>query len=287
MNFFYVYFSDGTSNQIRMLILSIMTVRNFYPESKIIVIDYSNDSKLNDLSKEYQFQVISKTPCYNDKKNILINMVSKPMDCILIAESLNLENIVLLDSDIFLLNKFSPINFDKFSIFYRKKTGYNSGILFFSTKSDSTKILKEVYNFVVDRCNEQITFVHYCQEKFNYTKRNSINEETLIGATLESLPFLKEKYFCNIEIENHGHLDYFINEPNNKFNNIHFLSFVLKNLGAQHLEKYQYPLTLKEFKFLEGKIDENLFQFKPSFNLSFKDLRKKLTEKQNEYRRFI
>jgi len=276
MNFLYLYFSDDRLEQLRMLALSILTVRKFYPLNEIVVIDYSNDQRLNEFSEKYDFRVVQKDPCYSDKKNILNKMVSKPMDCIQVAESLNLENIVVLDSDIFLLGEFSPIDFSKFSMFFQERTGYNSGILFFSTKSEALEAFKEMYGFVVDRCNEGVEFIHHCQKVFNRPLRDSINEETLIGAMLESLPFFKNKYYKNIGVDNHGHLDFFLRNPEIKFNNLHFLAFVLNNLGAASSSKYEYPLMMREFDFLKEVVDENFFGIKPSFNLSFDDMRTKL-----------
>ena len=285
MNFFYVYFSDERLEQLRTLILSILTVRRFYPLNEIVVIDYSNDRRLHEFSKLHNFQLVQKSPCYMNKNHIINNMVSKPMDCILVAESLNMNNIVLLDSDVFLLDEFSTIDFDKFSIFHREKTGYNSGILFFSTKSESLEAFKEMYGFVVDRCNESVEFVHFCQKVFNRPLMSTINEETLIGAMLESLPVFKKKHSSNIDVANHGHLDFFLNQSDAKFNNLHFLAFVLNNLGAASSDKYQYPLMLKEFNFL--KVDEDFFGIKPSFNLNLSDLRAKLIAAKNKCHRMF
>ena len=130
---------------------------------------------------------------------------------------------------------------------------------------------------MVERCHESVEFVNYCQGVFNRPHRNQINEETLIGATLESLPLFKKKYSSNIGVDNHGHLGFFLTQPEEKFNNIHFLAFVLNNLGAATTAKYQYPLMMEAFKFL--RVDEDFFGIKPSFDLSFNDFRARLTRK--------
>ena len=227
MNFFYVYFSTKSLEQLRMLVLSVMTVRHFYSQSEIIVIDYSEDKRLDRFSEELNFKVVRKQPHYAGKNNLVNKMVSKPMDCILLAQEMKLKNIALIDSDIFFTNKFSPIDFEKFSIFHHEKTSYNSGILFFSPETEAIEVFKQLYDFSVQRCHESLRFVHYCLSLFERPLRNKINEEVLIGSILETLPFFKEKHCSNICIENHGHLEFFLNRKDLEFNNLHFLCYGL------------------------------------------------------------
>ena len=124
------------------------------------------------------------------------------------------------------------------------------------------------------RSDEGLGYVNYCQRHFGRPERDWINEETLIGATIDSMPFFKQKYYSNIGLDNHGHLEFFLNCQDIKFNNLHFLSFVLGKLGAQSHAKYLYPLMIKNFDFLRGMEGIELFgTTNPSFNLSLEEFR--------------
>ena len=276
-SFMYVYFSDSSLRQLRLLVLSVITVRCFYLDSSIVVIDYSSDDRLEHFSKMFDFKIIKKAPCYVNNKNIGVNMVSKPMDCMNVGRQLGLNDVVVLDSDVFLLNRFKDLDFSKFSMLFQQGGLKNSGILSFSINSEAIQLFSDIYGFLVGSCNADVEFVKYCHSVLGRKVVPYINEEDLITVILCEFNHFRETYHNNLINGNHGYISFFVH-TNMNLNNIHFAKRIRKFNMVE--DRYIYPLMLKEYSFVLDVVDsrflKEFFGVEDLFKLSFMQLKRKM-----------
>jgi len=242
-----------------------------------VVIDYSSDDRLEYFSKMFDFKIIKKSPCYANNKNIRVSMVSKPMDCINVGRQLGLNDVVVLDSDVFLLNRFKDLDFSKFSMLFQQGGLSNSGILSFSINSEAIRLFSDIYGFLVGSCNADVEFVKYCHSVLNHKELSPhINEERLIILILCEFNHFRETYHNNLINGNHGYISFFVH-TNMNLNNIHFAYRDEFNMVE---DRYIYPLMLKEYSFVLDVVDsrflKEFFGVEDLFKLSFMQLKRKM-----------
>ena len=145
--FYYVVYNNDIykTNQPfwNNLIISLITLRNCYPENKIVVITYE-EKQIPDiiklLSNKMNFSIVINKPAhfYDDVTKINYRMLSRHVNCYNIASTKN-EKIIYIDTDVFIMKPFTNFNWNKVGLLTDSLTQVNGGVVYMNSESEAAK----------------------------------------------------------------------------------------------------------------------------------------------------
>ena len=231
ITFYYAAWSDRSDIKDRWwinLLFSIITLRSIYPKNKIKIICYTKPPKeIFDYSSLLNYKVIYIDQWYKNYtiKRFNTPLLSKLRDCFEISFK-EQEKVILLDSDDFIIKKFTNINWNKVGVYGNHHHNVNTGVLMFDTTKENTKEYREMFIKEVDsmldesKVLSEYTLIAYPVDG----ERRIIQEETVTRNIFYKYKEFTNKVFHNIGVENNGIIN--IEKMNNckhvsNLNNIH------------------------------------------------------------------
>jgi len=199
------------------LLFSITTLRSVYKKNKIKVICYTKVPKeFFDYSSLLCFEIISIKPWYENYNKIRFgtNYLSKLRDCFEIAFK---EKVILLDSDVFTIKKFTNINWEKVGVCGNNHLNVNTGVLIFDTTKKASREYEKMFIKKTDEMLDQTkNLSEYVLQVHPLHKNMKINEEVVTRHIFKDKNFT-DKFFYNIGSENNGIIkeEKSIVDPNN------------------------------------------------------------------------
>ena len=296
ISFYYVYWDFAKDRNIRYnwhtLLLSIICVKNVYPQSKVRIISYVNPTnefkKLVDLC---QVEIIYKNPAFVHK-NGYINcchnsngdcqfLLSKPMDCYEVALEKNDNNVAICDIDYFLFRSFKNVDFSKVGVLYGDSSNppprVNTGLLLFGANQFNTQFFFRLYVQMLEAFNHQQKNIEETLKIPVYSSCQSLQEEICISLIVKKYFELNGLVFYNLTVGNHilyesmKNLDYSSNIHTAKLDKHRIVPVLLgskkissyiaglKNNAINDIFKiYQKQSFSKEESFLQGLLDQQL-----------------------------
>lgn len=235
--FYYVIYTNSPFKGFHKFwgcfLTSIIVLRHFYPNNRIVVITYENDDApalVYESSKQLNFEIVSQKPIYEkcNQPNMNWKMFSRHINCYLHAKQ-NKDKGIYLDADVFLLNKFSNFNWDKVGILNADGLGVNGGIIYFDSTKDATEkyaqFIDDEYNDIMNGKYDKISYIKsvypHCDQ------RCSIQEETMLRNLRKRDKARFMDIFYNIAVRNNcatGLPKLQQDGLNKRFNNIHLMS---------------------------------------------------------------
>jgi hypothetical protein len=209
-------------------LFSIITLRSVYPKNKIKIICYTKPPKeIFDYSSLLDYKVIYIEQWYKNytKKRFNTPLLSKLRDCFEMSFE-EKEKVILLDSDAFIIKKFTNINWNKVGVYGTHNHNVNTGVLIFDTTKENTKEYREMFiKEVDDMLDESKVLSEYTLIAYPVDgERRIIQEETVTRNIFYKHKDFTNKVFHNIGVENNGIIN--IEKMNNckhvgNLNNIH------------------------------------------------------------------
>jgi hypothetical protein len=229
--FYYASWSDKSNIKDKWwinLLFSIITLRSVYPKNKIKIICYTKPPKeIFDYSSLLDYKVIYIEQWYKNytKKRFNTPLLSKLRDCFEMSFE-EQEKVILLDSDAFIIKKFTNINWNKVGVYGTHNHNVNTGVLIFDTTKENTKEYREMFiKEVDDMLDESKVLSEYTLIAYPVDgERRIIQEETVTRNIFYKHKDFTNKVFHNIGVENNGIIN--IEKMNNcknvgNLNNIH------------------------------------------------------------------
>ncbi len=229
--FYYASWSDKSNIKDKWwinLLFSIITLRNVYQKNKIKIICYTKPPKeIFDYSSLLDYKVIYIEQWYKNytKKRFNTPLLSKLRDCFEMSFE-EQEKVILLDSDAFIIKKFTNINWNKVGVYGTHNHNVNTGVLIFDTTKENTKEYREMFiKEVDDMLDESKVLSEYTLIAYPVDgERRIIQEETVTRNIFYKHKDFTNKVFHNIGVENNGIIN--IEKMNNckhvgNLNNIH------------------------------------------------------------------
>ena len=231
ITFYYASWSDKSNIKDKWwinLLFSIITLRSVYPKNKIKIICYTKPPKeIFDYSSLLDYKVIYIEQWYKNytKKRFNTPLLSKLRDCFEMSFE-EKEKVILLDSDAFIIKKFTNINWNKVGVYGTHNHNVNTGVLIFDTTKENTKEYREMFiKEVDDMLDESKVLSEYTLIAYPVDgERRIIQEETVTRNIFYKHKDFTNKVFHNIGVENNGIIN--IEKMNNcknvgNLNNIH------------------------------------------------------------------
>lgn len=212
--FYYVVYTNPPYEKFNPFwinfLISLATVRFFYPKNKVVVITYKDDNPPKiayELSNKMNYQIIQEDPIYNNLDNLRLNykMFSRHVNCYNNAIK-NKEKIIYLDSDIFLLKPFTNIRWDKIGIYTDNISQVNGGLIYMDSNSEAAeRFVNFIDSELKDILDNKYDKMAYIKKAYpNCNENCSIQEETMFRNFVQRD---REKFletFYNFGYQNNG-----------------------------------------------------------------------------------
>jgi len=235
--FYYAVYTNSNSIGFHKFwgcfLVSVLTLRHYYPNNKIVVITYENDKPpdlILEASKKIKFDLVEQEPVYAkcNQPNMNWKMFSRHINCYNHAK-LEKSKAIYIDVDVFLLNQFSNFHWDKVGILNADNLAVNGGIIYFDSTKNSIKkyaeFIDQEYNDIMNGKHNKINYIKnvypHCNEKC------SIQEETMLRNLRRRDKDKFMEMFYNITIRNNGTGGLsFLGQDNlsARFNNLHLMT---------------------------------------------------------------
>jgi hypothetical protein len=234
--FYYVIYSNPPYEKNnpfwKNFILSLSTLRFFYPKNKVTLIVYANEKIppiIQRFSTKMNYEIVEEHPVYDKLDNLRLNykMFSRHLNCYNNALK-NKEKIIYLDSDIFLLKPFTNTRWDRVGIYNDGVSQVNGGLIYMDSDSiAANKFVNFIKSEVKDILENKYDKMNYIKKAYpNCGDHCSIQEETMFRNLIQRDRNQFLEIFYNFGYENNGTVNLNnIKDKNlfSKLNNIHLI----------------------------------------------------------------
>jgi hypothetical protein len=242
ITFYYAVWSNRSNIKDRWwinLLFSIITLRSVYPKNKIKIICYTEPPKeflkfQNSLN--YNVKYIKQYYKDYNPKRFNIELLSKLQDCFEMSFS-EKEKVILVDSDVFIIKKFTDINWEKVGVYGTHNRNVNTGVVIFDTNKESVKeyrrlFMKEI-EIMLDESIDLVKYIDIAYKGIDPTCK--MQEENTTRHIFYKYKEIINTIFYDIGIKNNG-----INcQDRTDTNNFHLMHMHLDKI-AEFVSNHNY-----------------------------------------------